>query len=182
MRHALLALCLVSFTAMAADPAPPTKAGEVYKWVDDKGVVHYSDKPSSRNAAPAKLPPLQTYKGGTPPDLRRFDKGGAPGRAPAAADAPQLQLVTPAPEETFRGAERTVPVAVLVTPSLKAGQQIVFMLDGKPAEPVADTSYAFTGVDRGAHTASAALVDASGNELARSGQVTFYVKPPIVRR
>lgn len=186
MRTLLLLIALLPGLAAAQDAAAPSpaptqpKKEPVYKWVDDKGVIHYTDKPPTEGATPAKLPPLQTYKGGTNPDLHKFDKG-TPGKAPAAAAA-QLQLVTPAREETFRGAERTVPVAVLVTPPLTPGQQIVFMLDGNATEPTTDTSYAFTDVDRGTHTASAALVDASGNELARSGSVTFYVMPPIAKK
>ena len=167
-------------TAPSPTPTPTPPKNQVYKWVDDKGVIHYTDKAPTEGATPAKLPPLQTYKGGTNPDLHKFDKG-TPGKAPAAAEA-QLQLVTPAKEETFRSAERTVPVAVLVTPPLTPGQQIVFMLDGKATEPTTDTSYAFTEVDRGAHTVSASLVDASGNELAHSDSVTFYMMPPIVKR
>jgi len=122
MRALLAALLMLPVLAYAADRKP-----EVYKWVDDKGVVHYTDKPPSENATPAKLPPLQTYKGGTPPDLSRFDKGG--GKATGAA---QIQVVTPAQDETFRSGERTVPVAVVLTPQLTEGQRLVYLLDGTP--------------------------------------------------
>lgn len=171
MRTALTVLLLLPLLAFAADKQP------VYKWVDEKGVVHYTDKPPSDNATPAKLPPLQTYKGRTPPDLSRFDKGPQGGKATGAA---QIQVVTPAQDETFRSGERTVPVAVVLTPQLTEGQRLVYLLDGTPqSTPVSDTSYAFTGVERGSHTASVMLVDTAGNELASSLPVTFHVKPAI---
>lgn len=160
--------------------ATPALADEVYKWVDENGVVHYTDKPPSRDAEPAKLPPLQTYKGGTAPDLRKFDKGPQGGKP--AAGAAQLQIVTPSRDETFRSAERTVPIAVMVTPSLTEGQRLIYIVDGKPVSmPTADTSLALTGVDRGSHSVVVTLVSEAGEEIARSQPVTFHMKPPTAR-
>lgn len=154
---------------------------EVYKWVDDKGVVHYTDKPPTQNATPAKLPPLQTFKGGTTPNLNKFAKPGAAGAAAPAGGAVSVEVVTPSREETFRGGERVVPVAVLVTPQIGAGQKLIYLLDGTPASPpTTDTSFALTGVDRGAHTVSVTLVGEAGDEIATSGSVTFYMQPPTV--
>lgn len=171
MRIALMVLLLLPLLASAAGKQ------EVYKWVDDKGVVHYTDKPPSENAEPAKLPPLQTYKGGTAPDLRRYDKPTKDGKPAGLA---QLDVVTPAHDETFHGGERTVPVAVVVTPGLEPDQRLIYLLDGTPQNtPTVDTSFAFTNVNRGSHTASVMLVDTSGNPLASSTSVTFHVKPPI---
>lgn len=152
-------------------------AKEVYKWVDDKGVIHYTDKPPSENAKPAKLPPLQTYKGGTKPNLSKYEK---PGKAGPAASA-QVQVVTPSNEETFRSGERVVPVAVMVTPQLSEGQRLIYLYDGAPqAQPTTDTSFALTNVDRGTHTVSVTVVDEDGNEIGASNAVTFYMKPPTV--
>lgn len=194
MRHLVLVLALLPGFALAqaaTDPPPPagasapapskkppTNSGGVYKWVDEKGVVHYTDKPPADNARPAKLPPLQTYKGGTNPSLGKFDRP-VPGKATNLA---QIDVVTPAREETFRGGERTVPVAVVVTPPLAQGQRLIYLLDGTPQNtPTPDTSFALTNVDRGTHTVSVSLVDESGNVLANSTGVTFHMKPPIAR-
>ncbi len=44
----------------------PASAGQVYKWVDEKGRVHVGDRPpSSVDARPLKLR-INTYKGGMP--------------------------------------------------------------------------------------------------------------------
>lgn len=149
---------------------------EVYKWVDDKGVIHYTDKPPTEDAKPAKLPPLQTYKGGTVPPINKFEKSTIKG----AGNAAQIQVVTPSRDETFRGGERVVPVAVQVTPQLAEGQKLVYLLDGTPASPpTTDTAFALTGVDRGSHVVSVSLVDASGEVIASSPGVQFHMKPPI---
>jgi hypothetical protein len=199
MRHLVIALllapALVGFVAVAQEPQPaqpatapappkkpPTRNGEVYKWVDENGVVHYTDKPPSETVKPAKLPPLQTYRQGTAPDLTKFDRAGTPARPAAASAAPQIQVVTPANDETFHGGDRTVPVAVVLTPALGAGQRLIYMLDGKTAGSSSGTSYAFTDVDRGTHTASVAVVDADGQELTRSSGVTFHVIQPALKK
>jgi hypothetical protein len=188
MRHFIAVTLLVTFSAFAQEPPPaqppakkpPTRSGEVYKWVDANGVIHYTDKPPKENAQPARLPPLQTYREGTLPDLKKFDKAAG---KPITNVGPQLQVVTPSSEEVFRGGERTVPVAVVVTPPLSGDQRLVYMLDDKPQPgPTTNTSYAFTEVDRGTHTASVAVVDATGAEMSRSQSVTFYVMPPIAKR
>jgi Domain of unknown function (DUF4124) len=156
---------------------------EVYKWVDDKGVVHYTDKPPAKNATPAKLPPLQTYKEGTTPNLNKYAKPVAPGAtgAAAAGGAVNVEIVTPSREETFRGGERVVPIAVVVTPQIGAGQRLIYLLDGSPAsQPTTDTSFALTGVERGQHTVSVTLVGEAGDEIASSNGVTFYMQPPTV--
>ncbi len=168
MRILLVLLLLLPSLAVAKDA--------VYKWVDENGVVHYTDKPPTENAKPAKLPPLQTYKGGTNPNLTKFQKQEVKGTAGYA----QIQIVTPSRDETFRGGERVVPVAVMVTPQLTEGQRLVYLLDGTPqSTPTTDTSFALTGVDRGSHTVTVSLVDANGTELASSSGVTFHMKPPI---
>lgn len=167
MRHLLLVLSLLPFSAGA----------EVYKWVDDKGVVHYTDKPPGQNAKPARLPPLQTYKGGTTPDLNRYESR-TPATAPAAGGAtPAIEIVSPTQDQTFFSGESSVVVAVDL--SLTEGQQLVYFLDGAAkSPPVSQTSYELKGVERGSHTVSVALIAEDGRELGRSAPVTIHMKPP----
>jgi len=187
MRTLALLLVLLPAFVLAQEAAeqapPPPKApakDQVYKWVDKDGVIHYGNQPPTRDATPAKLPPLQTFKGGTaPPNLNKFAKPGATGAAPAGPI--NVDIVTPSREETFRGGERVVPVAVMVTPQLGEGHKLIYVLDGTPASPpTSDTSFALTNVERGSHTVSVTLVGAAGEELANSNPVTFYMHPPTV--
>jgi hypothetical protein len=187
MRTLALVFALVPTLTLAQQPAPPAPApaapaskpapqNQVYKWVDEQGVVHYTDKPPSDGAQPAKLPPLQTYKGGTKPALGKFEKSNA--KTGGAAGA-QLDIVTPAHDETFRGT--TVPVAVQVTPQLKDGQKLIYLLDGTPASPpTGDTAFALTNVERGTHTVTVTVVDEAGTQHGSSSGVTFHVLLPGV--
>jgi hypothetical protein len=177
----LFPAALLAQEAAAPPPAAkPATKDQVYKWVDKDGVVHYSNQPPTDNAKPAKLPPLHTYKGGTNPNLNKYAKPGAAGAsATAAGVSSQIEVVTPSRDETFRSGERMVPVAVVVTPQLVEGQKLIYLLDGTPASaPTTDTSFALTGVERGSHTVSVALVDALGETLATSAGVSFHMKPP----
>jgi hypothetical protein len=191
MRTLALILALVPGLVLAQQPSPPpaqpapaaqppkpaNNPNQVYKWVDEQGVVHYTDKPPSEGAQPTRLPALQTYKGGTNPSLNRFDKRG--GRSGGGAAPANIDIVTPSHDETFR--DRTVPVAVMVTPQLKAGQKLVYLLDGVPvSEPTDQTSYAMTDVDRGTHTVGVTIIDEAGNEHGSAPPVTVHVKPPQV--
>lgn len=47
-----LSACLLSFAFVSISYSPDAQAqSSVYKWVDKKGVTHYSDKPNSLNGA-----------------------------------------------------------------------------------------------------------------------------------
>ncbi len=145
-------------------------SADVYRWTDDKGVVHYTDKPPAGNAKPVELPKLQTYKpGATPAPSATPDDDAA--AAPVAASS--IAIVTPQPEETIRDSEGKV--SVVVNAAVETGQGLVYYLDGKAQnEPTPSTGYLLLGVERGEHQISAALVAADGRELARAGPVKFY--------
>lgn len=189
MRTLAFLLVLLPAFVLAQEPAaspqqppPPPKAAkdQVYKWVDKEGVTHYSSQPPSSTATPAKLPPLQTYKGGTAPNLGKYQKPATKGGTPVAP-ASQIDVVTPSHDETFRSG--AVPVAVVVTPQLVDGQRLIYLLDGAPASaPTIDTSYALTNVERGSHTVSVTLIDAAGVEVGSSTGVTFHMQTPTAAK
>jgi hypothetical protein len=73
----LLACFLMLAVAALSAPA----AAEVYKWVDEKGRVHYGDRPPTVQA-PEVLEDVQTYDAGTP--------APADGAVPAQPAAPNV--------------------------------------------------------------------------------------------
>jgi len=168
MRHAFAMLLLMACI--------PSASAEVYKWVDEKGVVHYTDKPPSDNATPAELPPLQTYKGGQVPKLKPSAVEAKP-KPPPPAGAMQVEIVAPEADENVRENEGNVPVSVAVVPALPPGHRLVYYMDGvAQALPTESTSYVLTNVERGSHTVSASVIDDAGNEVAAAPPVTFHMK------
>jgi len=55
MKNASLLLCLVALHIAVPHALAEKK---VYKWQDGSGVVHYSDRPLTKAAQPAELPPI----------------------------------------------------------------------------------------------------------------------------
>ena len=167
----LIAVTLACLSLAAA-------ADEVYRWVDSSGVVHYSDKPQAPSDKPVALPHLQTYApGSAPPGF--VPAPAAAGAAKAAATA--ISIASPAPEETIRDAEGKFTVTVNASP--QAGEGLIFYLDGtaQNQDPTPSTAFLYSGVERGQHSISAALVGSDSHELARTEAVTIYMMPPTAR-
>lgn len=166
-----LLLLVATLTALPA-------LADVYRWTDKDGVIHYTDKPPAPGAKPAELPALQTFK------PEPVSASPAPAEAPVAkaSKTATIDITTPAAEETIRDAEGRVPVSVTAVP--KAGEGIVYTLDGVPQNsvPTPSTAYLLTGVERGEHHIGASLVDATGKTLATAAPVTVYLMPPTARR
>jgi hypothetical protein len=173
-----------TLTALALLLAAGTAFGDVYRWVDDKGVVHYSDKAPSKDAKPTELPPVQTFKpqavtsgqplgGPTTTVNSNGDQSGSSGYRPNVAQ--------PAANDTLRDAEGRVNV-VVGNPSGDQGILYVYYLDGAAKSPPTQaSSFELAGVERGEHHVAVAATDTSGRELSRSAPVTFYQKPPTVK-
>lgn len=166
-----------------AIPGMPAFAGDpVYRWVDKDGVIHYGSRPPDKDARPASLPNLQTYSpqsGGRLPSILE----------PAASSKPsplirEVRVLSPVQDEIFRDPSSPISVSISVQPGLPEGAGVIFYLDGaaKNARPINGTSMSFGSVNRGEHTVTAAVVDASGKELMRAPPVTFHSKPPIARQ
>jgi hypothetical protein len=158
----------------------PAVAG-VYRWVDDKGVVHYSDHAPSPNAKEAQLPKLQTFDShslsqGMPLDSVAPSSSDQP--APVAAVDVRPKITSPADQATLRDVSNTITVDVDAPPQAL----LVYYLDGqrRNAVPTRSTSYLLENIDRGTHTIEVATVGIDGHEIARSDKITVYMKQPTV--
>jgi hypothetical protein len=168
MRNLLLSLVFL---------VPLAAFGQVYKWVDEKGVVHYTDKPPSPNATPAKLPELQTFRSPViaAPDAPADRTDAA--TPPAPAGTARVRIESPADDATVRSIE--LPVSVSVTPGLAEGQRLVYYLDGSARTlPTTSTSVTLSAIGRGTHQITVSLVDGAGREIRRSAPVTVHFMPP----
>lgn len=167
---AMRLVTLLIFAVFAA-----TATADVYRWTDDKGVVHYTDKPPAPGAKPADLPPLQTFSG-TP-----VTPNSAAPEPEAAARPVSLRIASPADETTIRDPEGNVPVEVEVR--LEDGQGLIYWLDGTAQNrtPTPSTAYLFSGLERGEHRIAVTVVAENGKELSRAS-ITVYLMPPTVLR
>lgn len=158
----------------------PARA-EIYRWVDDKGVTHYGDKPPKEGVRPVELPPLQTY---SPSDSAPTAIAPSPAdrSTPASDGKRSLRIVSPTQDDTIRDA--SAGISMTVDAALQPGEGLLFFLDGVQQNKMATPSSAwlFEHVERGEHQLGAAIVSANGREVLRAAPVTVHVKPPIVLR
>ncbi len=174
MRNCLWILALVAGAALAT---------ETYRWVDENGVIHYSDTPREGaevvNIRPAQgfKPPVSTVR----PAARETGADEAAGEGPESADADttyDISIVRPQQEETLWNLEGQLDVSLNVEPRLKRGDRIRVYLDGEEitGAPQRASSFTVSEVWRGAHTLRAGVYDSGGRELAVSDTVRFYVQ------
>lgn len=151
-------------------------AATVYKWVDEAGVTHFSDQPHP-NAKEVEVQGAQAVTGAPVPTS---SSSNTP--APAARTYASCQLYQPENDEVFLNTS-TVTAKLRLQPSLMPGDQVRLSLDGKPQQDQsADaTEFVLTSVDRGSHSLTATVTNASGTPICTSTSVTFHVRQPSVQ-
>jgi hypothetical protein len=166
----------------------PQAMAEVYRWVDDKGVVHYGDRAPDAKTQPAVLPELQVIPAGPKPAPVAVPAGEGVATAPSAplqAEPPKLKIsiTTPTPEQVFHDTSREVPVRVELGSPLPEGAVLMYYLDGRAQNAKATREFSATlrDVDRGSHLIDVAIVDASGRQLIRTPPLIVHVQPPTKR-
>jgi hypothetical protein len=154
-------------------------AAEVWRWVDENGVTHFSDRPHP-GAERVELSPAQTF---TAPAL-------PPPRQPASSETVEpaspysrVTIVSPGAGEMFWNIGGELTVQLELEPQLMRGHQLRLFLDGSRVEGVPQGPVQFTigEVWRGEHTLRAAIFDSGGRELASSEAITFYVQQTSIQ-
>lgn len=166
MRWMVMALLVIFATAVAA--------GEMWRWVDERGIVHYSDRPHP-GAERVNVAPAQSYSAPALPSPQRAEEPG-PATDPAVPYS-RLTIVSPGDGETLWNIGGELNVRVTADPELQAGHELQVYLDGKRVEGVAQGGGQFTIPDvyRGEHTLRASIADDQGGELMSSATIVFYV-------
>jgi len=97
--------------------------------------------------------------------------------AGAGEAGPAVTIVSPRNEQTIHDNSGRVPVQVsLSDDALRSGGALRVELDGRIyGPPRRASSFALEGVVRGQHELRIALLDPSGNAIASSEPVTFYM-------
>ena len=166
---ALLGLLAVGFAA-----------ADTWKWTDEEGVVHYSDRP---HPGAERIEIADPNTGQSP--SARLRRDGEPADEPAEEGAAfrygSFAVVAPRAEETLWNIEGVLNVSLALSPPLRPGHQIRVYLDGKP-QVVNGTSFQLQEVWRGVHNLQAEVVDETSKLQIRSKTNRFYVQQSTVRR
>jgi hypothetical protein len=150
---------------------------EAYRWVDEDGVVHYSDRPRegaeafqlpSPNVATLRVPKPSARSDDEQEKADEQDTGYA-----------SIEIVSPQAEETLWNIEGILNVSVALKPGLRPGHQLRAYFDGE-MRPVSGTNFQVQEVWRGAHNIQVEVVDATGRVMIRSRPNRFYVQQNTV--
>lgn len=150
-------------------------AATVYKWVDEKGVTHYSDQPHENSQA-VDVKSAQTYQstGAAPVST------GTPANTQPGVVYRTCELYRPENDEVFLNTDTVVAKLRLDPAQLRGGDRIAIGLDGKRVS-TSGSSEATLKVERGTHSLIAMVEDASGKAVCTSPSVTFHVRQPSVQ-
>ena len=155
---------------------------QAYRWVDEDGVVHFSDVPTE-GAERIELPQSDRPRSPAPAPRRTTTSSAVAATADSAAEEPaavfkydSIEVVQPAPEETLWNIEGVLNVALRVTPALRSEDTVRVIFDGEQRMTTNSSSFQVQEVWRGVHNIQVEIVDSTGRLMARSLPNRFYVQ------
>jgi len=173
MRWLIVLLCMI----------PAIGFADTYRWVDENGIVNYSDT-YHPGAEKVDLRVIQTTRFAGPSRPSQSPQGGPESAEEAVAASYQsVSILRPQPEETLWNLEGTLDVQVGVEPRMQAGDRLRLFLDGVEVAgiPAGATSFTIDRVFRGMHTLKATVHNEAGRQVGTSEAVRFYVRQTSVQ-
>lgn len=161
----LFLLLVLSVTPLSA---------ECYKWTDEQGVVHYSDRPYE-GAETVKVPKPKANPAAPGDD----PLGG--GTASTDGTYETFAIAEPENNQTIRSNENAVKVTFFIQPPLQQGHKIVLFLNGQQvAGEMELTRVAIRGLECGINSIHAVVRDEKGKHLATTKTVLFNLRKEAV--
>ncbi len=146
----------------------PHAQAEIYKYIDKNGNLVLTDEPVP-GAKKVETGPVMTI-----PAIDKNKLPPLPANKPATSGDYAITISSPVADSTFqRNSAEPVPVAVSVSPNLKAGHQLKILLDGKA---FSDGAIAVSALERGSHTLSTQIVDTQGQTVKQGPSTTFHIQ------
>ncbi len=180
----MLMRTIIAFLAVLAGTAVMAQA---YRWVDEDGVVHYSDRPQAgaeQIVLPQSNEPTRSRGAYRPPTgpQSAAASGDQSDEAAGPFSYETIEIVAPAPEETLWNIGGVLNVSISITPALRPGDQVRVYFDGEP-RMVSGSSFQIEEVWRGVHNIQAEVLEAgTGRLMGRSLTNRFYVQQTSVAR
>lgn len=176
---------------MALAQSSNSSTTTLYRWVDENGVIHFSDSPREG----AQDPSQDEYKVRAPnvsrsprPRPSESTNGASSGDADASPAVPapvgyqSLSISSPRNGDTLWNIGGILSVNLQVSPALQPGDGIVILMDGQVMTPTPSTrtNITLSNVYRGEHVLVAAIRDSNGTQQIASQPVRFVVQQSTV--
>lgn len=144
---------------------------QVYKHVDEKGKVTYTDQPSPE-ATPVEIKELNTLK----PLPPKAPKPAAPG--PDVGPDYKITITSPADNGIVANGLVGLTVNSGVSPALQSGYQLQLSIDGKPHSKNVSGKFQVATMQRGQHSLQVSLLNEEGEVVTNSAAVRVTVYRP----
>ena len=151
---------------------------EIYKWTDDNGTVHFSDK-----SAPGAIKfDLNESKVVSSPKVSLENTSIDTSKVlKKKIEYKQIYFIEPKANETIRDAEGCFSVKIGLEPYLKNGDEIQLLVDGSPYEQIiSSNNFTIKGLARGLHTLIARVINNKGVVVKSSHTIQVYMMPPKI--
>ena len=182
MRIAVLILCALATPVLANQT--------IWKWVDERGVTHYSDRPvpgatrmevatsTSRAAEDDSSPSYRSSSTATPSPAQQPDP---------AINYTRFEITRPQSNDTIANTGGDVLVGLRLEPGLNVAHNIALYMDGRLVTgfPPTALDFALKEVSRGTHSLVAVVQDGRGRRIQETRSVSFTVRqessaqPPV---
>lgn len=177
MRTALLLLAIL---------ATPAFAGAIYKWVDEKGVTHYSDQPVP-GATRMELSTGSNRWDSRASSVPASSPASSEPETPAGPPYRLLEITKPRQGDNVINTGGKVQVQISTDPMVQRGHTLRLVLDGQVVGdyPLNAPAWELSDVTRGQHTLVLAVEDSKGARLQTSAPTSFFVRqesiaqPPV---
>ncbi|GIU11204.1 MULTISPECIES: DUF4124 domain-containing protein [unclassified Shewanella] len=154
MRAGLVLLLLLATTLAHAT---------VYKWVDENGKVHFSDKPV-KNAEVVELNENTQNNIKLPDPVVLPDLNTADDTDKASY---KLNIASPSEEETIRNNEGEITLIAKSHPQLSPAHEFVLFMDGQQLGSAQKSGlFKLSDIDRGEHSFVVKVLSKNGKQLA----------------
>ena len=150
---------------------------DIYKWADENGNVHFSDKPQP-GAETITLPPTQTY---SPPKATEPLPPVPEISRQTTATYTKIMIVQPQDQETIRSSQGILTVITRVEPDLNTGDKLQLIYDGSPVgPPKIEPAFTLKQIFRGSHTLQLQVVSVDGAIIGSSRPVTIFMHHTLI--
>lgn len=166
-------LVLLGLLAAAAATA------DTYRWTDEQGEVHYSDRPHP-GAERITIDDPNTSQSPAPRSSANAATANEADDTSESVRYNSFEVSSPGAEETLWNIEGVLNVSLALNPVMQPGHQIRVYFDGA-TQMVSGTSFQLQEVHRGVHNLQAEVLDETGKMMIRTRTNRFYVQQSTVR-
>lgn len=153
--------------------ANPLSAAGIYRHTDKNGKVVFTDQPPDQaDVEEVQLGPINTVPAGR--KERRNEGSETAPAAPPAENYQRLDLGGVQNGDELRNPEGPVNLSATPDIPLQPGHTLVFIDNGREITSTTGSAV-IESIERGTHTISAEIRDASGTTLVRSAPATIQV-------